>query len=184
MSKKKVIYLFGEINNENISVVIDTADEREKVTLYLNSAGGFVIAALTLIDFINNFEGEFEIVATYQVTSSAFLIFVLTKCKKRILPITWAEVHEISIEQDTRELKINQMEKDRSKETEIKEVYSKILSPEEMEEFKNGKDIALDRKRLSEVVGKFGYKEIDRVLEGLLRAMILDILDTVKKRSK
>ena len=79
--ENSIHYLFGEIDEENISecikwILYENTEPREKVlTLYINSTGGNLYEAFALIDVIKRSQHPVRTIAIGSAMSAAFLIF-------------------------------------------------------------------------------------------------------------
>lgn len=79
--ENNIHYLFGEIDEENISecikwILYENTEPREKIlTLYINSTGGNLYEAFALIDVIKRSQHPVRTIAIGSAMSAAFLIF-------------------------------------------------------------------------------------------------------------
>jgi ATP-dependent Clp protease protease subunit len=78
--KNRRVYLFGDICTYNILVVIhqihilENRDPESEIELYINSAGGYVIDCLALIDVMDASPCDFRVVVLGMAASAACLI--------------------------------------------------------------------------------------------------------------
>jgi ATP-dependent Clp protease, protease subunit len=79
--ESSIHYLFGEIDEENISecvkwILYENLESKDKVlTLYINSTGGNLYEAFALIDVMKNSHHPIRTIALGSTMSAAFLIF-------------------------------------------------------------------------------------------------------------
>jgi ATP-dependent protease ClpP protease subunit len=172
----KTIVFNDEINTETISnllVEIETLEPNEtayeidgnvvyKRNIYFSSPGGSVSDAAILIDYINtSTEFVFELIGTWNLSSSGFNIFTLARCKKRLIEKTnnFAVIHLFDRDVSTRDLKKkksferfmnSEMEKQNEK---ILDWYEQIgVTEDQLTEIRAGEDVLIDNQQLTEII--------------------------------
>lgn len=171
----KTIMFSNDITDETISELINEIEVIESHEqgvetesgivqfgrkIYFNSAGGDVASAAVLIDYINNNRRFiFNLVAYWQISSSAFNVFTMVNCEKRILEHSFAIVHLMNREISTREITksksldkflISEMDSSNDK---LIDWYTKIgINDDQIEEIKNGEDVTISYEQLASIM--------------------------------
>lgn len=128
--------------------------------IYFNSAGGDVASAAVLVDYINNNQRFiFNLVAYWQISSSAFNVFTMANCQKRILEHSFAIVHLMNREISTREITksksldkflISEMDSSNDK---LLAWYLKIgITANQIAEIQNGEDVTISYEQLESIM--------------------------------
>lgn len=133
-----------------------------KRNIYFSSPGGSVSDAAILIDYINTTtDFVFELIGTWNLSSSGFNIFTLARCKKRLIEQTnnFAVIHLFDRDVSARDLKKkksferfmnNEMEKQNEQ---LIDWYSQIgVTPEQIAEILAGEDVLIDNRQLNEIL--------------------------------
>lgn len=89
-------YIFNAfIDKDSVEKFISFVDANpdQNITLYLTSSGGEEAGMHVLLDVINHDPERFEIYAIERIFSSAFELFFMAKCKRRLAPATIGMCH-------------------------------------------------------------------------------------------
>jgi len=78
--------------------ILEEADEKTKIELYLNSYGGYIDTAIQIADAVENCKGETESII-YTACSAASIIALSAK-KINLRPLCKMMIHPIQIKQD------------------------------------------------------------------------------------
>ena len=99
--KDRIIFLYGEIRDESINLVIaqllflEAEDPEKDITIYVNSPGGSVMAGLALIDTMNLVKPDVSTVCVGMAASMGSLILNAgTKGKRYALPNAEVMIHQ------------------------------------------------------------------------------------------
>jgi len=98
MNRKRLVWKEA-INHDFVNAVADLLNDsgsNDKIYIYLSSTGGAVAAERILLDMIENSESEIHLIIVAEIYSSAFSLFFLAKCNKKILPGTVGMIHTSS----------------------------------------------------------------------------------------
>lgn len=98
----KIIYLTDDVSQSMCDIVISTINEESEITFYLNSQWWRAQYARCIVDAINKNKDRITLIATHEISSAAFRIFFLSKCKREILDDTeWlAHMGRIDVRMD------------------------------------------------------------------------------------
>jgi ATP-dependent protease ClpP protease subunit len=138
------------------------SSEFEELSIMICSEGGSIHSKEALLDMINTNKEMICLTAFGCINSAAFLLFLRAKCKKKILPLTSAIVHNYSIRIDVNQNKkigdrlerktYNNSMKE-LKDTFKDEIQSIGLTEKEIKDLKKDGEIKLEYKRLVEIFG-------------------------------
>lgn len=133
------------------------ADKDEKVTLVLNTPGGAVDSALMIIDAINQSKAKITAHVTGTVASAGTMI-TLACDKVTVAPHSAFMIHNYSagLAGKGNELKARQEFTDKHLNEAFRTFYTNFLSPEEMEEVIDGKDLWLSTEEVLERLSNNG----------------------------
>jgi len=99
--KDRIIFLYGEIRDESINLVIaqllflEAEDPEKDITIYVNSPGGSVMAGLALIDTMNLVKPDVSTVCVGMAASMGSLILNAgAKGKRYALPNAEVMIHQ------------------------------------------------------------------------------------------
>jgi len=132
----------------------------EKITIYLDSNGGFNVSAQIFCDIINQSPDDFVMVAANSIRSAAFWLFFSVSCERKVLEGTTGICH---ISGNTVRVGSNGRIPDAIERFESEslalgvsseiEFHSALgFTESEMETFKSGGDVFLSEGRLREVL--------------------------------
>lgn len=104
-----ILNINGEITSKLLDKLVQgfndfdqLENEAEKLTIYLNSIGGNPALGLIIVDMIDSRKNKITLIASDCINSTAFEMFVLAQCDKKILAETTGVYHCAS-----REIQIN-----------------------------------------------------------------------------
>jgi hypothetical protein len=103
----KVIKFDGDINYESIKKLFEDIDKvsiTDDIVLYMNSAGGSCSDATDLSDYINRQSNRFEIVCSWEMSSSALDLLLNVNCKIKLINGMFSRVHLYSNKLEYKEL--------------------------------------------------------------------------------
>ena len=96
-----------ELNEQAVTNLINDLDNiDEHINLYFTSPGGSIIYYRPLIDYLNGRSDEITLIANWEISSGAFVVFFKFEGEKRILPNTTAMIHLTTANLDARDLLI------------------------------------------------------------------------------
>ena len=148
-----------ELNEQAVTNLINDLDNiDEHINLYLTSPGGSIIYYRPLINYLNSRKDEITLIANWEISSGAFIVFFKFEGEKRILPNTTAMIHLTTADLDARDLLI-----DNSKSNIVKQKL-KLLWCDELEFYR---DLGLDEYCLDIGNGKdvhLSYYELKTLL--------------------
>ena len=165
----KTIIFQGVFDSESVSDLIEKIeqphyDEKETdIRLLLSCAGGEENMAQALIDCINRLpdEYDFELVITFAAISSAFDVFLMTKCKKRLYDGAYAIVHLLTREVSSREVihdkkgienkLIDELSRRNAKYLEKLDALG-VFTQKELKKISKGKEVFVDGYRLQKII--------------------------------
>lgn len=147
-----------EINTENVIWLIEQINlSKSPIIIYVCSDGGNPSTIQPAIDFINKLVGKKDItlIAFSSISSAAFDLFWQTKCKKDVLPGTFALIHKTKLEMD--ESNKTHLEQKKVAKEQDADLYqflkrSKALPLQELRNFNNNKDVIVGYDRLCKLL--------------------------------
>ena len=165
----KTIIFREDFTPETVQELIDKIEQpgvEEKeydIRILLSSQGGETDMAQAVVDCINELPEKFniELVVTYHVCSSAFDLFVNTRCKKRLYNEANAIVHLYTRNVSAREIINSQDSYDKFLVGLLKTLNVKylewlkglgIFTTKELKELSKGEDVYVERKRLQKII--------------------------------
>lgn len=102
----KTLFLYDEITLPAVQRLIERMEEEapgEEIRVYIRSGGGEVSAGDVLIDYLNRCPYQVELVAAWELSSTAFNVFFRSRAVRRtVLEPTTAQVHLCSWDTDVR----------------------------------------------------------------------------------
>ena len=150
------------MTTELVSRFIDfvNSQQGEKITIYLDSIGGFSVSAQIFCDIINQSPDNFVLVAANSIRSAAFWLFFSVSCHRQILEGTTGICH---ISGNTVRVGSNGRIPDAIQRFESEDLalglsgdieFHKMLgfTESEMETFTSGGDVFLGQNRLTEML--------------------------------
>lgn len=150
-----------EISWESITWLIEQISYYDApLNIYIKSDGGDPTSALSAIDFINECHKlkQITLIGFDHISSAAFDLFWLTKCKKRLIPGTWALVHKTKLSTDTSEENSKMfLEQKRVVQEQDDDLYnflkeSKVVSANDLKNFNQYKDIIVGYDKLKKLL--------------------------------
>lgn len=159
--------LYRTLNNamelEKFNKFIQSIPENcnEKLTIYLDGVGGDLSILFKYLDFIENYPSEISIVVTEKVVSSDFLLFILSRSKKRTSPMAIGYWHKAFASEINLSLN-KEISKERNRTIDVVNkvnlyLESKVLSlfsSEEITQYNANEDVYLDSLRMNEIAHK------------------------------
>ena len=95
-----ILNIDGEITSKLLAKLVigfndfdQLENKAEKLTIYLTSIGGNPAIGLIIVDMIDRRKNKITLIASDFINSTAFEMFVLAQCEKKILPQTTAVYH-------------------------------------------------------------------------------------------
>lgn len=160
--------LFGEFNEDLLNRFVQFVNTNKGIekNIYLDSNGGKVFVMEIILDIINRNPDEFKIFAVEEIGSSAFILFLHVKCKRKLGMLTRGMYHLTS-----REIRLNSNGKGTYHHDEFQlktpklayqrdlKIATKLgLTKDEMKRFKKGEEIYFDVNRIKQFLDlKFEY---------------------------
>lgn len=98
--KDRVVFLSGEINDENANVVISEllfldSESHDDISLYVNSPGGSITAGLAIYDTMNFIKSDVSTICIGMAASMASIILASgQKGKRYVLPNSEVMIHQ------------------------------------------------------------------------------------------
>ncbi|MFH0755360.1 MAG: ATP-dependent Clp endopeptidase proteolytic subunit ClpP [bacterium] len=99
--KERIIFLGGEIDDDSANIIIaqllflQSEDPKKDISLYINSPGGSVTAALAIFDTMNHVKNDVSTVCVGMAASAAALLLSAGKKGKRFsLPNSEIMIHQ------------------------------------------------------------------------------------------
>lgn len=158
-----IINLNGGIDSKTLKFLIkelNTTGYGDHICIYINSTGGEVDIAEAIIEAIDRFsmDRKITLIAYWEVSSSAFQIFMRSNCEKKVLPHAHAVIHKTihhqnSLMIDRRDPLHSGMAKQNEK-LQAEKLYwlaSIGITESEMDVINNSGDVYLDAQRLREL---------------------------------
>lgn len=155
----------GDLNGESMPSLfeqLNLLEPDQDLCLYYQSDGGTVGESYTAIHALNReaFKRNVHIVFPFNICSSAFDIFLMTKeCEKTIFPSSFGMIHEASMPVDILSIKFNKPEellKLKSVETINDSAYKRYkdygVSKEHIEKMRAGEDVYLQVEDLEKIL--------------------------------
>ena len=138
--------------------------DSEKITIYLQSDGGYVSICQVLLNIINGNKDRFKLIGFKSLCSAGFEFFVKAECEKELLPYTLGMIH-----QPTRTMSLNNNlkpvgEGDKASYERVKkytipdnEIFNRKLklTPKELREYKKGNDVYFQYDRFLELIENY-----------------------------
>lgn len=156
----KYYYFSDNINKDSVKQVLHFISSNQgNITIYFDSEGGEVNAANTLIEVINSNKERITLHVIGYIFSSAFMVFLKTKCKTVLNSNCLGMIHEtyqsFSIKSSGKTGELDSfMIKENKKEhlRDILELKELGLNRKEIAKINKGKDVCFDNKRLREIL--------------------------------
>ncbi len=139
---------------------VNAIEDGKDIVCYFNSKGGRLDLVPPFVHFIES--NNIELVAHSEISSSGLLIFLFSNVERTILPDIFC-VHHIpryqNQELDIVNLKPIKIEKDMVEREDYYSLYGKLndwleLTDKELNKFKKGKDLLINRLRLNNALKK------------------------------
>ena len=84
-----------DFDSELLTKVTEAVNsDSEKITIYLQSDGGYVCVCQVLLNIINNNKERFKLIGFESLSSAGFEFFVKAECEKELLPYTLGMIHQ------------------------------------------------------------------------------------------
>ena len=165
----KTIIFREELNPDTVQKLIDDIeqpheeDKEHNIKILMSCRGGQSDMGQAVIDCINELPEEFEVelVVTYQANSSAFNIFVKTKCKKRLYEGANSAVHLFERIVSSKDIVNNKDSYDKFLLDEANDSNEKylwwlenlgIFTKKELKKIAKGGDVYVERERLQKII--------------------------------
>lgn len=158
----KYYHIEGEMSDEQAQKFIAFVNENDdNIVVYLDSSGGTCASALMIQDIISREPERFEVVASFQILSSAFELFFSVDCKKKIMPDTFGAYHLIGqtsrinaagvASEPLSEFTMRQIRKTGVRQA--VEFGQRIgMNPKEVDAIRRGKDVFFTNERLNQLL--------------------------------
>lgn len=152
-----------DIDAEGITWLIEQINlSSGKILIYMRSDGGDADAIESFVDFVNKIEQsdkerDITLIAFGHIMSAAFITFFKIKCKRQILPGTWAMTHKIRITLDTNEEDTPMIkEQKRGAQNSDNEIYnflktSRLIPANDLKNFSAFKDVIISYDKLCQL---------------------------------
>ena len=154
-----------DFNSELLTKVTEAVNsDSEKITIYLQSSGGYVCVCQVLLNIINGNKDRFKLIGFESLCSAGFEFFVKAECEKELLPYTLGMIHQpthtMTLTNNLKTIK----EGDKASYERVKkytipedEIFIKRLGlkPKELREYKKGNDVYFQYDRFLEVVDNY-----------------------------
>ena len=84
-----------DFDSELLTKVTEAVNsDSEKITIYLQSDGGYVCICQVLLNIINGNKDRFKLIGFESLSSAGFEFFVKAECEKELLPYTLGMIHQ------------------------------------------------------------------------------------------
>ena len=154
-----------DFDSELLTKVTEAVNsDSEKITIYLQSGGGYVCVCQVLLNIINGNKDRFKLIGFESLSSAGFEFFIKAECEKELLYNTLGMIHQSSRSVYLNDDLNGSNENNKALIKRVKE-YTKPnddifikklgLTPKEFNEYKKGNDVYFQYDRFLEVVDNY-----------------------------
>ena len=154
-----------DFDSELLTKVTEVVNsDSEKITIYLQSGGGYVCVCQVLLNIINGNKDRFKLIGFESLCSAGFEFFVKAECEKELLPYTLGMIHQhqrkVTLNNNLKptysdgEASMERVKKYTKPEDEIF-IKQLGLNPKELREYKKGNDVYFQYDRFLEVTENY-----------------------------